>query len=90
MKKRTIQVRRHDVGKAADVEIEVFEDWKEAVQLIGAERALRCLNYGYCQYVRGDIWRELGKGETLPPEILKIFREKPAFLEQLIKALEEN
>jgi len=87
MKTEIMEVKRDDVGKSAEVEVEVFESVLEGVKTIGSKRALKCLNYGYKQQVRSWAWRELGKKEKIPKDILKYFKEDKDRIKKLLQEM---
>lgn len=84
MKNKTIKVTRNN--QQAEIEVEVFETFIEAVNKIGKAKAMRCLNYGYVQQTRAWAYRELGKEEKIPKEIEQYIKEHP---EQAVKLLQE-
>ena len=88
MKTKTIKVSRE--GQEAEVEVEVFETFVEAVKFMGKANAMRRLNYGYVQHVRAEIYRTLGKEEEIPDDIQKYIDEHPELVAKRLQEKEEE
>ena len=88
MKSKIIKVSREE--QQAEIEVEIFETFVEAVNKIGKTKAMRCLNYGYVQQTSAWAYRELGKEEKMPKEIELYIKNHPDQAAKLLQEIEED